>query len=62
MNVIEWDDCDDEPRGERCWTVQAKLPTGEWSEWTAWVDRATAEAELVSARADGHRARIVRAA
>ena len=57
---IDWDDCADEPRGDVIWTVQVPLADG-WSDWTAWVDRATAEHELVNARSQGYRARIVRA-
>jgi hypothetical protein len=33
---------------------------GEWSEWTTWVDRATAEAERQHAIDEGYMARIVR--
>ena len=52
---------------ERIWTVEARDTESrdplahDWSEWTAWVDRATAEVEKQHAEDDGYEARIVRA-
>jgi hypothetical protein len=43
------------------WTVQAREPGGDWTTWSAWVDRATAEAEKANALDEGFHARIVRA-
>jgi len=45
----------------RKWTVQARTPGGEWTVWTAWVDRATAEDERIVAEDDGYQTRIVAA-
>jgi hypothetical protein len=44
-----------------CWTVDAWSADLGWTEWAAWVDRATAEAERANAREQGHFARIRRA-
>jgi len=41
-------------------TVLARAtPDDPWTEWTTWVDRVTAYAELDHARRDGYRARVV---
>lgn len=45
---------------EQLWTVEV-CAGGVWSDWTAYVDRATAEAELRHARDEGYEARIIRA-
>jgi hypothetical protein len=48
------------------WTVEARDPNADdpavrdWTIWTEWVDRATAEVEMGRARDDGYQARIVR--
>jgi hypothetical protein len=48
--------------GERIWTVEARKPhSSQWTVWSDWVDRATAEAEKEHAEEDGYVVRIVRA-
>lgn len=45
------------------WTVLARYVDRQpWTEWTTWVDRATAEAEADNARELGYQARVVDAA
>lgn len=49
---------------ESAWNVMARDPNlmgSQWTEWTTWVDRATAEAESLNAKDNGFAARIVRA-
>lgn len=45
---------------ETGWTVEVWTEFG-WSEWTSWVDRATADVERQNAVDEGYRARVVRA-
>jgi len=49
-------------RCSRCvWTVEVRDLGGEWTVWSEWVDRVTAEAERVVAEDDGYQTRVVAA-